>query len=298
MLRNGLLILNTLAVVACGYLVASTVRTLISSPPAAAVELPTPAQLEPPDRSSARYRAIGKRGLFRAGVEDEAPPLGSLEDDLVESELRVKLHGTVATGDSGSSVAVVEDQNTREKLFVRKGDELAGARVVSIEQGLIVIENKGQLEKISFDENEEAAPAPRRAPTKKGRGRGRGKGKGKRKASVSMADRIRLLKEVTEQNPAQPTRRRSILTQARIVPRYGEDGVLSGLQLSAIRPESLLEEAGFVNGDLVVNVNGTELSDPSQGLKVFRELESAESFVVDVERQGALVTLEYRAEDR
>ncbi len=75
-------------------------------------------------------------------------------------------------------------------------------------------------------------------------------------------------------------------------------GVLSGLQLSAIRPESLLEEAGFVNGDLVVNVNGTELSDPSQGLKVFRELESAESFVVDVEREGELITLEYTAEAR
>ena len=111
-----------------------------------------------------------------------------------------------------------------------------------------------------------------------------------------MADRVRLLKEVTERNPTQPNQRRSILTQARIVPRYGEDGVLSGLQLSAIRPESLLEEAGFVNGDLVVNVNGTQLSDPSQGLKVFRELESAERFVVDVERGGALVTLEYTAE--
>ena len=45
-----------------------------------------------------------------------------------------------------------------------------------------------------------------------------------------------------------------------------------------------------------MNVNGTELSDPSQGLKVFRELESAESFVVDVEREGRLITVEYTAE--
>ena len=290
MLRNGLLILNTLAVVACGYLGASIVRTLISTPPAVAVELPTPAPLEPSDRSSSQYRAIGKRGLFQAGAE-EAPPPEPREEDLVESQLRIRLHGTVASQGSDSSVAIVEDQNTREKLFVRPGDRLAGATVVSIEQKLIVIENKGQLEKISFEENE-PAPPPKRAPGKKARGRGKTV---KNKARSSMADRVRLLKEVTEQSSAQPNRRQSILTQARIVPRYGEAGVLSGLQLSAIRPESLLEEAGFVNGDLVVNVNGTELSDPSQGLKVFRELESAERFVVDVERQGRLITLEYTA---
>ncbi len=288
MLRNGLLILNTLAVVACGYLVASTVRTLISTPPAAAVELPTPAPVEPTERSSFEYRAIGKRGLFRAGgVEEKGPPPTPAQEQLTESQLRVRLHGTVASQRSETSVAVVEDENTREKLFVRPGDLLAGARVVSIEQELIVIDNNGQLEKITFDDNEPTAPAPRLAPGKKARG--------KKKARNAMAERARLLKEVTEQSSA---KRQSILTQARIVPRYGEGGVLSGLQLSAIRPNSLLEAAGFTNGDLVVNVNGTELSDPSQGLKVFRELESAESFVVDVEREGELITLEYTAEAR
>jgi general secretion pathway protein C len=297
-LRNGLLILNTLAVVACGYLVASIVRTLISTAPASALELPKPPTVESPERSYGQYAAVGSRGLFRAGSE-EAPPPAPVEEDLMESKLGVILHGTLASLDPDKSIAVVEDKSTRTKLYVRRGDALAGAKVMRVERKLIVLDNKGQLEKISFDEEDEksGAKAKRGKGRNKGRkGRSRAARSSSRDAPVSMADRVRLLKEVSEQKPDQPNRRKSILTQARIVPRYGENGQLSGLQLSAIRPESLLEDAGFQNGDLVVTVNGTDLSDPSQGLKVFRELESAQSFAVDVERGGEILTVEYEAE--
>ena len=259
------------------------------------------------ERSFARYRPIGERGLFRrAGSDSEdLPPPEPLEEELVESQLRIRLLGTIASTVPEMSVAAVENQNTRTKLFVRPGDELAaGARVVRIERKLLVLENRGQLEKISLDEEKNGGSAGRKAQAPKGRKnragspaarRSRRKPPGFLEGGVSMSERIQLLREVSEQKRG-AARAQSILTQARIVPRYGEDGVLTGLQLSAIRPESLLEAAGFQNGDLVIEVNGTELSDPSQGLKVFRELESAERFEVDVEREGQILTIEYEAE--
>ena len=187
----------------------------------------------------------------------------------------------------------MEDLSNKERLVVRPNDNLAGARVVRIERRRLVVDNGGRLEAVTLDEDDKA-----KAPLRTSKRSSQARRTGGRTQTPNLAEQVRKLsRQAAARSKPRPSRRQSVLTQARIVPRYGEDGELTGLELSAIKPDSLLEAAGFENGDRVVSVNGARISDPAQGLKSFRGLSEEGGFVVEVERDGSLVELEYTSEE-
>jgi type II secretion system protein C len=319
MLRAGLRALNALLVAASAYLLATGVRPLLSTAPVPEASLGAEAEGAAPSASGRepsfeRYRAVASRDLFRGGPPSAGPPAPPPEEVIEESDLRYRLVGTAAAArDPHRSVAVVEDESSRQTVLVRPDHELSGARVVRIERKRIVVENKGQLQEIKFEENPGALPPPgspaARAAPQKGARRTPNRvpaampaappavtPAGLQQKVLELSAQASAAAEATAGQSQAVKRTQSILTQARIIPRYAEDGAMSGLEVSSIRPGSLLEAAGFENGDLVVAVNGAPLADPGEGLKVFRELATAERFVVSVERQGAVLELQYQAE--
>lgn len=305
MLRSGVLTLNLLLVAAGVYLAATGVRTLLLSAPTPAVHLPEPAPAPPTQVSFERYRKVATRSLFRAGPPSAEPEVPAEDQELEESELRYRLIGTAAASAPDLSLAILQDQNTRQTVLVRPGFELSEARVVRIERRRVVVENRGRLEEIRFDEDKEgAAGATRGRPTASREAPAaspRAMVPANRRASSperssAYAERLKALREqAAASRPQAAARAQSLLTQARIVPRYAEEGQRSGLEINSIRSGSLLEQAGFENGDLVVAINGEDLSDLGHGLRTFRDLSSSEQFAVDVEREGAIVTLRYAA---
>jgi general secretion pathway protein C len=297
-LRTGLLSLNGLLLLGCGYLLATSLRTLLFPAPVPAMTLPEARPVQKVERSFDRYREIAGRDLFGGGPTISPPPTRAMDEKIEESQLRLRLIGTAYASDPVRSVAVLEDETKRERMVVRAGYTLPGteAEVARIERGRLILKNRGRLEAIEFTD-EKAAPQAKRGRGRRARTAGAAPTPPAAPPRGQIGDQLRQLAE--QSNEARSARRRaqSILTQARIVPRYGEDGSMSGLEVNAIRSGSLLENAGFQNGDLVVGVNGTPLSDPAQGLKVFRELATAERFVVEVQRGGGVERIEYAAEE-
>jgi type II secretion system protein C len=297
LLRAGIWILNVGLLVACGYIVATSARALVSPPEVPELKVPDPTPVAVRARTFDLYQPIADRELFRGGPKGAAKPAKPAvkrDAKLAESQLHVDVIGTAFASDPALSVALVHDHTANEKLVVRAHDPLAGATVVRIERKRIVVDKNGILEQITLDEETGKQPTKGRA---KNQPRARGRSRPSKEEALSglgkLARKAEQAKRPTRRAPVQ-----SVLTQARIVPRYAEDGQLSGLQLSAIRPGSLLQAAGLENGDLVVGVNGTRVADPAQGLQAFRELSSPDSFVLEVERQGSVVQLQYSPEDQ
>jgi type II secretory pathway component PulC len=48
----------------------------------------------------------------------------------------------------------------------------------------------------------------------------------------------------------------------------------------------MLQQLGLRNGDVIIEINGTRLSDPSQGMQIIQELFSAERIDARVLRNG------------
>ena len=62
-------------------------------------------------------------------------------------------------------------------------------------------------------------------------------------------------------------------------------------QLVRVTPGSILSQAGFAEGDLLLGVDGRDMSTPERALPVMIELRRASRFGVDVERGGRRFTL-------
>ncbi len=72
---------------------------------------------------------------------------------------------------------------------------------------------------------------------------------------------------------------------ARVVPSV-KDGKPNGFKLYAIRPGGLFARLGFVNGDLLMRINGLEITDADKALEVYTKLRDAKQVVVSIMRQG------------
>lgn len=292
--------------VACLLLLYTAFEPLVWARPIPEVRVPPAASLEEEDLSFDRFTVIGKRNLFGTLEFAPLPIEEDEEEEIAESQLRVKLLGTVVTDPPVYSSAMVENETTREHLVVRVEDLVAGARVTRIERGRIVVENRGELEAIVLDtesdRGESAATA--RAATAAERRRARIAARRTRarqpqpQGSTSLTERVRELgrraREAQEQQPPRPAD--PILGQARMLPSYAEDGRLEGLKVSSIRAGSALETAGLEDGDIIQAVNGTEISSPTQGLRMLRNLGKDDRFNIEVDRGGEPVNLEYTPE--
>ena len=83
-----------------------------------------------------------------------------------------------------------------------------------------------------------------------------------------------------------------LLSEARAVP-YFRNGKSIGMRLFAIRRGSLYEKVGLQNGDILKSVNGQDVGDPAEALKLFEMLKNERSIKVQVERAGADRQLQY-----
>jgi general secretion pathway protein C len=84
----------------------------------------------------------------------------------------------------------------------------------------------------------------------------------------------------------------NVFSQARILPKW-EDGEMLGVELAAIKNGSLLKDAGFENGDIIVEMNGIAVDSPEQSAKLMKEFTSAKAISATVNRGGQDVTVEF-----
>lgn len=77
---------------------------------------------------------------------------------------------------------------------------------------------------------------------------------------------------------------------ARVVPNV-KGGNPYGFKLYAIRPSSLFAKLGLQNGDLLVKVNGLDMSSPDKALDAYTKIRGSDKLVLDLERRGQPLTL-------
>ena len=86
-----------------------------------------------------------------------------------------------------------------------------------------------------------------------------------------------------------------MMRQARIVP-YFKDDKPAGFKLFAIRPNTLYSKLGLKNGDVVLRLNGVELTNPESALQAYQGLKDAKTVSMDIVRRGKPKTLKFEIE--
>jgi type II secretion system protein C len=237
----------------------------------------------------------------------------SAEATLPETQLPLRLIGTVVVGSGERSLAVIE--NGGRPAVVRTGDAIAGARVHEIRKDGVVLAQAGRLEQLAFapgtssagsgtasgDDSEESRAG--RAGTRTGDTAAR-RAQLQARAVRRTAFSSRSLARHTATVPASPdaqedaasTETKETLTneqlllqlskQARYAPLLDDDGKLRGVALMDIRPDSTLERIGLRNGDVVVSVAGVKVDNTSRAYDALRAINPRAGGEVVVERRG------------
>lgn len=74
-----------------------------------------------------------------------------------------------------------------------------------------------------------------------------------------------------------------------------EDGT-QAFQVTEVQPGSLIEKGGFLPGDVLISVNGQRVEGPQDGMRLYNEMKNETRFIVEVKRDGQIVTLFYSLE--
>lgn len=251
---------------------------------------PPKAGVEPPaeQRPLSAYDAIARRNLFNTNPETAAPVQTIDVENLKETDLKLRLWGTVAGKERGA-YAVIEDIKTRKQNLYRTGDTIQNATVKMILRQKVVLSVNGQDEILGMEEigsggARRGGPSPRIAAQQDSV---------PPRLPVSSYPRQLTLKSDQIQGALENLDQ--LMEQASIRPHI-EEGQPAGISITGIKPNTIFRRMRLRNGDIITGVNGAPIESVEDAMRVFGDLSSASEVQLEIKRRGRKRTLNYKIE--
>ena len=230
--------------------------------------LQTPLESAQAKKPQLNYSTIVEKNIF--GPIGVKPTVAPAVDAKPLSSVPLNLVG-VFLYDGESPYAIIEEPKKQNQEVFNVGDSIFEvAKLTKIYSDRVEIERDGKTEVLQLD-------------TVGGGGSAGGGAEGGAGSPMVIDE-----KEVDAALSNLPL----LMTQARAVP-YFKDGQSVGLRLFAIKPGSIFDKIGLLNGDVLKSVNGSSLGDLTQAVKLFERLKEERSITVVLERRNAEQTLSY-----
>lgn len=234
-------------------------------------------------RPLAEYQDITQRNIFNVTVRDAgpatsaAPALESNLDNLEQTDLELKLWGTV-TGSGQVAFAVIEDKKARKQELYREGDTVLGAGIKKILREKVVLthNNKDQVLEMSLESSPPAARTLTSLP-----------GEPKKEGGPLLLDRSMITEQTKDIN--------ALMRQVRVRPHFSK-GKPDGLLLYGIKNDSLFEKMGLKNGDIIMGVDGNTIKSVDDALSLYNNLTSASDVRMQIKRRGNIEEINYHVQ--
>jgi general secretion pathway protein C len=244
-----------------------------------------------------------------AATTASAPPPPRTCSDLkappVRTALRAQLVAGIVADPPRWSTAVITDTSSRETRTYGIGEDVLGARLLSVERlrdeadasrrgfrVAAIVCNGGQKEFVDFETGSGGGPAPNVGvsavppPFAGAPGAGSASLDGIKPLGDNRYEVQRSVIDGTLSNL------NSVATQARIVPSF-KNGVANGFKVFSIQPGSFYTAIGVENGDVIQKINGYEINSPDKALEVYQKLRESRHITMDIERNGQVIRKEY-----
>ena len=271
--------ISLLLVIAIGWQIARIIWLLVPAPPSgdiieAPVNLPVAAA---PGGSSADVQAIANNHMFGvASQEDEAAvPLDMIPDDNLSDTQRTNLvlKGTIASAIKEYSVAVIADGNAEQKVYIIGDRVMSGVTLHDVYADRVVLNENGALTNLRLPSDFPTTSAPVRRTTSATR---RGARQNPNSLQNVVTQNLTKLTDVIRPTP------------------YLVNGQQAGYRVYPGRNREQFAALGLRPGDLIKDIEGQSLTDPTQAMQIFQSLGSAEQVSVTIERNGQPQTIVLR----
>ncbi|NOX75133.1 MAG: type II secretion system protein GspC [Gammaproteobacteria bacterium] len=233
-----------------------------------------PAGAKAPTEKSPKRQQISQWHLF-GKVQKVVPKPVAAMTEAPDTRLNLKLSGVLVSGDPRTARATIGDGKGKEDAY-GVGESLPGNAVLrEIYADRVILEYRGRLETLRLPKE---APASKFASGRPASSRGRARGAG------SRAETSALLKQYRGALMTNPQSLMNLVRTSPVTDRV--TGRLKGFKIYPGRDRKLLGKFGLKAGDVVTGVNGVALDNPIKGLEIMRDLSTANSVNLEVERNG------------
>jgi general secretion pathway protein C len=259
-------VVTAVLVITIAYQLATLTWTLVPGSTPTATAAPRPLNAgnapAPTDYSALRDSHLFGQAAERAATATPEPAL----IDAPDTTLSLTLKGILAKEEDTNGGAIISGSRGEDKAYDvgESIDNADGATLHSVYSDRVLLDRNGRLETLRLPKELAASgsmgmvsPLPQAAP----------------------AQESGSLREVITQNA---TRLTDIV---RLAPHV-QEGQVVGFRVNPGRDRATFEALGLQAGDVVTDINGTVLDDPSQGLQVFQSLGESTQANVTVLRDG------------
>jgi len=214
-----------------------------------------------------------------------------VESVKAETSLNLTLKGTI----SGSSpYAIIVDNTTGESKLIQMGESvLKGVVLKDIQRRMVVLSNKGKLEKLSLPGNDlsqfvksssgTAQPVVKKVPT----GPSTSTGVHVTKRAVVKRQEVRVTKADIKEAFANLGR---LATEARFLPRIEGEEIV-GFRVTKLKHDSFLAKLTVQENDILVKVDDVPVSDRDRLFPMLMELKNADEAEIVLNRRGMQIGL-------
>jgi len=215
--------------------------------------------------------SIAAASLFgKADPEDAtavAEPL-VVTENLEETDINLTLKGTIAADAAAESAAIIEIGSGDEQVFTIGETVTSGASLHAVYTDRVVLDENGRLTALYLPDTDKSAPSRPARRTPSARTANRNRAAQQRSVQSVVANNAARLSDVIRPTP------------------YFVDGQQQGYRVYPGRDRRSFAALGLRAGDLVLDIDGQSLSDPSQAMEIFQSLGNAQQVTVTVERNG------------
>jgi general secretion pathway protein C len=219
--------------------------------------------------SSANAQAIVAAHIFGIADAESVPEFQPVAEDtsnLSDTRLtNLSLKGTIAATPAEMAVAIIADGNNEEKVYTIGDPVTSGAELHAVYADRVVLNEKGVLTnlKLPKDFPEGSTTVVRRNTT----------------TTTRATSNTQSIQSVVAQNVSK------LADVIRPTP-YFVNGQQQGYRVYPGRNRQQFSALGLRPGDLIKDIDGQALTDPSQAMQIFQSLDSADQVSVTVERNG------------
>lgn len=264
--------ISLLLVIVIAWQVAKIIWMLVPAP-AAGDPVTAPANLPaaaPTGDTGADLQAIVAAHIFGVADPEAAPEARPVIEDtsnLADTRLtNLQLKGTIAATASDKAVAIIADGNNEEKIYLIGDAVTSGAKLHAVYADRVVLDENGVLTNLKLPKDFPQGTSPVMS-----------------RRNTTFAPRATTSTQSIQQVVAQNVSR--LADVIRPTP-YFVNGQQQGYRVYPGRNREQFAALGLRPGDLIKDIDGQALNDPTQAMQIFQSLDDAEQVSVTVERNG------------
>lgn len=255
--------------------------------------IPTPKEATLPTRGSNYGSQIASQPSARLDINSiiklnlfgdvaAKPAVVQQVTEAPETRLNLTLTGVVATSDPKIAAAIIENRGKQNTYGINEKIDGTNALLKEVFADRVIIKNGARRETLMLDgidyEQIGSSGGPSitrpRAPN----------------VSPPVPPRSSMSEEAIAASRELMNSPANFMDYFAIVP-HQQDGRMVGYRISPGKKSTLFEEVGFQAGDVVVEMNGLDLTDPQQSREAMQAMTNGVSMQLTVNRDGELVSL-------